>query len=252
MGDEDLQQAKRNQMQKTAKPVKQEVAKAPVKKKEKEEFPEENKEIEAQEAKIMHEDKKKAEKTVILEREYIVPLRKEWRKVPEYKRANKAVKALKEFIAQHMQVYDRDLRKIKVDILLNNEMRYRGMRKPPARIKVKALKNDDGTVTVKLVDYPKHIEFQLAREAKKEAEKSKKEDSKKMAQALAAAKAEKEAKASTDVPKGKEETAKDKDTKEKEVASKEATQAMEKSQAKVAKHTSTKKAPVVQRKALQK
>jgi len=259
MGDEDLQQAKRNKVQKSTKPVKQDVAKAPEapkggpsKKGQKEDpkIQEENKEIEKAEAKITHADDKKTEKKVILEREYIVPLRKEFRKVPEYKRANKATKALKEFIAKHMKVYDRDLRKIKIDILLNNEIRFRGMRKPLAKIKVKALKNDDGTVNVKLVNIPKHIKFELAREAKKQVEKSKKEESKKLQQALAAAKAEKEAK-KTEGEK-KEDNKKDKDTKEKEIASKEATQAMEKSQAKAAKHTSTKKAPIVQRKALAK
>ena len=55
----------------------------------------------------------------ILEREYIVPLRKGWLKVPDYKRANKAVKTLKEFLVKHMKVYDRDLRKIKIEIDLN-------------------------------------------------------------------------------------------------------------------------------------
>ena len=101
------------------------------------------------------------------EREYIVPLRKGWLKVPSYKRGNKAVKTLKEFIARHMKVYDRDLRKIKVEVDLNNEIRFRGMTKPPAKIKVKAKKFDDGNVSVELVDLPKHIEFKRKREEKK-------------------------------------------------------------------------------------
>mgnify|MGYP001109121260 FL=1 len=101
------------------------------------------------------------------EREYIVPLRKGWLKVPPYKRGNKAVKTLKEFIARHMKVYDRDLRKIKVEVDLNNEIRFRGMTKPPAKIKVKAKKLDNDTVSVELVDLPKHIEFKRMREKKK-------------------------------------------------------------------------------------
>ena len=101
------------------------------------------------------------------EREYIVPLRKGWLKVPPYKRGNKAVKTLKEFIARHMKVYDRDLRKIKVEVDLNNEIRFRGMTKPPAKIKVKAKKFDNDTVSVELVDLPKHIEFKRMREKKK-------------------------------------------------------------------------------------
>src|SRR3989344_5780857 len=99
------------------------------------------------------------EPKVVLEREYIVPLRKGWLKVPKYKRANKAVKTLKEFIARHMKLYDDDLRNIKIDIDLNNEIRFRGMKKPPAKIKVKAKKFEDGIVNVELVNIPAHIKF---------------------------------------------------------------------------------------------
>ena len=103
--------------------------------------------------------KKEIEPKVILEREYIVPLRKGWLKVPKYKRANKAVKTLKEFIARHMKVYDRDLRKIKVEIDLNNEIRFRGMKKPLAKIKVKAKKYDNEIVRVELANIPVNIRF---------------------------------------------------------------------------------------------
>lgn len=115
--------------------------------------------------------KKVQESKLMLEREYIVPLRKGWLKVPKYKRTNKAVKTLKEFIARHMKVYDKDLRKIKIDIILNNEIRFRGIKKPPSRIKVRAKKFEDNTVRVELVEVPKHIEFARLREIKKEIEK---------------------------------------------------------------------------------
>ena len=36
-------------------------------------------------------------------RTYTVPLRKEWLKVPKYKRAKKAVTALKQFLVKHMK-----------------------------------------------------------------------------------------------------------------------------------------------------
>ena len=54
---------------------------------------------------------KEKEPKVELEREYIVPLRKEFKKVPEFRRAKRALKALKQFIARHMRVEDRDLRR---------------------------------------------------------------------------------------------------------------------------------------------
>ena len=111
---------------------------------------------------------KKQEPKIILEREYIVPLRKGWLKVPKYKRANKAVKTLKEFLARHMKIYDNDLRRIKLDVILNNEIRFRGMKNPPAKLKIKAKKFDDGIVRVELVKLPKHIEFMRLREKRRE------------------------------------------------------------------------------------
>jgi large subunit ribosomal protein L31e len=186
---------------------------------------------------------------IIIEREYIVPLRREWLKVAEFKRANKAVKALKQFLVQHMKVYDRDLRKIRVDILLNNEIRFRGMRKPPASIRVKAIKYEDGFVDAKLVDIPKHIEFQLAREARRQVEalnKGKVEEKKDAAEEI-----KKEQEAEKKEGKVNE---KAREIKEKEESSKEAELKIEKESAKLAKHTteSHQKAPVIQRKSLKK
>jgi len=185
---------------------------------------------------------------IIIEREYIVPLRREWLKVAEFKRANKAVKALKQFLARHMKVYDRDLRKIRVDILLNNEIRFRGMRKPPASIKVKAIKYDDGFVDAKLVNIPKHIEFQIAREAKRKLEslKTGKTEEKKE---VAKEEIKKEQEAEKKEGKVDEKV---KEIKEKEESSKEAEMKLEKESAKLAKHTteSHQKAPIIQRKAL--
>lgn len=186
---------------------------------------------------------KEKEPRIELEREYVVPLRREWLKVPEYKRANKALKGLKQFIARHMKIYDRDLRKVKVDIILNNELRWRGMRKPPAKIKVKAKKFDNGIVRVELVEIPKHIKFELARKEKKEAEMSKKKKEKE-----AEKKAVEEAAKKEDEAEKTEEEKKDEE--EKKEAVKEAGKAMAKQQAKQMKHATKGKDVRVQRKAL--
>lgn len=174
------------------------------------------------------------ERKVILEREYIVPLREEWLKAPRYKRGKKALKTLKSFIAKHMKVYDRDLDKIKVDIILNNEVLFRGVKKPLGKVKVKAIKYDDGIVVVKLVNLPKHIEFELARKARQEVEK--------LTEAKTEEKPVKE-------EEKKEET---EDAKEKKESSKLETEQFEKSKAKEAEHTSktSGEAPKIQRKAL--
>ena len=130
-------------------------------------------------------------------------------------------------------MYDKDLNKVKVDIYLNNEIRFRGMKKPLHKVKVKAIKYENGEVAVKLVDLPKHIEFEIARKARKQAEALK-----------TASEAPKE-----NVEEKKEET---KDTKEKEESRKEAMQAEEKMHAKEEKHTSktSVETPRVQRKVL--
>ena len=83
---------------------------------------------------------KNKEDKMILEREYVVPLRRKWQNTPGYKRVPKAVKALKEFIAKHMKIYDRDLDKVKLDRYLNEEMWMRSIRKPLAKVKIKAKK----------------------------------------------------------------------------------------------------------------
>jgi large subunit ribosomal protein L31e len=90
--------------------------------------------------------KKKEEKSeVVLERVYNVPLRKEWLKAPKYKRAKKAVKALKEFIAKHMKSDD-----VKVGKFANLEIWKHGIKNPPHHIKVKAVKDNKGSVKVEL------------------------------------------------------------------------------------------------------
>ncbi|VVB78281.1 Ribosomal protein L31e [uncultured archaeon] len=162
---------------------------------------------------------KKSEPKLILEREYIVPLRREWLKVGMHKRANRAVKELKKFIAKHMKLYDRDLRQVKIDQILNNEIRFRGMKKPPAKIKVLAKKYDNNIVKVELVDIPNHVKFARLRE-----EKIKKETPK------AEVKEEKK------VEKQETDESKQKEAKDKEEASKEETMKISKEQAREQKH----------------
>ncbi|MDH3352878.1 MAG: 50S ribosomal protein L31e [Nanoarchaeota archaeon] len=113
--------------------------------------------------------KAKTEEKVELEREYVVPLKKGVLNVPHYRRAKKAIRVLKEFIVQHMKVRDRDLRKVKIDIHLNNELWFRGIKKPANKIKVKAKKIGE-IVYVELAEIPETRKFIMAREARKKAE----------------------------------------------------------------------------------
>jgi large subunit ribosomal protein L31e len=100
-----------------------------------------------------------------IEREYVIPLRKEWMKVPRYRKTNKAVKAVKEFLVRHMKIRDGDLNKIKVDRYVNELLWMRGVKNPPSKIKIKAIKEGD-IVRVELVDMPANIKFKKLREEK--------------------------------------------------------------------------------------
>jgi len=109
---------------------------------------------------------KKQEAKTELEREYTIPLRREWRKVANYRRAGRAAKAIKKFIARHMKVPERDTTKVKLDIYLNQELWFRGRKKPPAKIKVKAKKEGE-LVKVELVEMHPSIKFAKARHEKR-------------------------------------------------------------------------------------
>ena len=120
-----------------------------------------------------------------IEREYTIPLRREFLKVPGYRRAGRAAKAIKQFIAKHMKVPERDIGKVKMDIYLNSEIWFRGKVNPPSRIRVKAIKEGD-IIKVTLAETPEHIKFakikhekfhrEAAKEEKKEEVAEKKEE----------------------------------------------------------------------------
>jgi len=112
-----------------------------------------------------------------LEREYVIPLRRHWLRVPQYERTGKAIKAIKKFIAKHMKVSERDVDKVKLDMYMNNEIWFRGRRHPPAKVKVRAVKEGD-IVKVQLVELPEHVKFLKAKHEKIHKLPEKKEEKK--------------------------------------------------------------------------
>jgi len=119
---------------------------------------------------------------MVLEREYNVPLRREYMKAPKHKRANKATKALREFLAKHMKA---DIENVKISKWINQQIWNRGMKKPPHHLKVKVIKDDKGMVTAELVVLPqkaisekKQEEEKKGTEEKKKAEKEEKKEEK--------------------------------------------------------------------------
>jgi large subunit ribosomal protein L31e len=113
------------------------------------------------------------EEKIELERVYIVPLRKGFLKVPQYKRAKKAVKTLKEFLAKHMKVENRDLNNVKIDIYLNNEIWFKGIKKPLSKVKVKA-KKINGIVYAELEDISDYVKWTKQKNDKKKTKVNKK------------------------------------------------------------------------------
>jgi len=170
-------------------------------------------------------------------REYIIPLRERCRSVPRYKKTNKAVRTVKEFLVQHMKIRDRDLDKVKVDTYLNEFLWNRGIRHPPHKVKVRATKEGD-IVRAELAEMPKKLEQKKARAQKIE-----------MAGKEIADKKKAEAKKAEEKPVEEKKV----EEKEKKAATVEAGKEMEKEAAKQMKQTAKKQeiVPTTLRRSLQ-
>jgi len=78
------------------------------------------------------------------ERIFIIPLRAA-RAAPRTKRAPRAIKAVREYVKRHLKP-DR----IFIDDVVNEAIWARGREHPPPRIRVKAIKFEDGSAVVSL------------------------------------------------------------------------------------------------------
>ncbi|RLG22546.1 50S ribosomal protein L31e [Methanosarcinales archaeon] len=81
------------------------------------------------------------------ERIYTIPLRAA-KRAPRWKRANRAIKEVYIFLSRHTKT---DPEMIKLDKSINEKIWERGIQKPPSRIRVRAVKLEDGTVEAELV-----------------------------------------------------------------------------------------------------
>jgi len=93
--------------------------------------------------------KDKKESKIVLERIYNIPLRKKYMLVPLWRRTDRAVSAVREFIAKNMKSSNVLLGKY-----LNMELWKHGMRNPPHHIKVICKKDEEGKVMAELVGAP--------------------------------------------------------------------------------------------------
>ncbi len=83
-----------------------------------------------------------------MEREYVIPLRREFQKAPRYKKASKSIRAIKEFVSKHMKTD-----KVVIGKYLNQEIWKNGPKNPPSKVSVKVVKEED-KVRVELVGAP--------------------------------------------------------------------------------------------------
>ncbi|NLU45507.1 MAG: 50S ribosomal protein L31e [Euryarchaeota archaeon] len=83
-----------------------------------------------------------------MDRIMVIPLRKT-KQAPRTKRAARAIKEIREFVMRHMKV---DEEHVWIDASLNERVWENGIRNPPSRVTVRAVKFDDGLVEVSLAE----------------------------------------------------------------------------------------------------
>jgi len=132
---------------------------------EKEEVPEEEIEEAAEEEEItevkeeeeVEKGKKELEEEEIVEeRFYTIPLRKAWI-YPRKKRAPKAMRIVKSFVRKHMKLRtevegEEEAEKLVISDEVNEKIWGRGIEKPPRKIRVRAVKDKEGVITVHLAE----------------------------------------------------------------------------------------------------
>jgi large subunit ribosomal protein L31e len=110
-----------------------------------------------------------------LERTYTIPLRREYLKAPKWKRTNRAVSAVKNFLVKHLKSDNVNLGKT-----LNDNLWKHGIRNPPHKVKVSVTKDSEGVVRAELfgakVDKPAKKTVKLDAKVTEKSIEQKKED----------------------------------------------------------------------------
>ncbi|MBN1175890.1 60S ribosomal protein L31 [Candidatus Woesearchaeota archaeon] len=90
-----------------------------------------------------------------MKRSYTVPLRTKFANTPRYKRTNKAVRVLKEFLVKHMKSDN-----VKIGPKLNETLWQDGIKNPPGKVKIVATKDDTGMVRAEL-EGVEYVDFKV-------------------------------------------------------------------------------------------
>ncbi len=96
------------------------------------------------------------EEEIVEEKIYTIPLGRAWIS-PRKKRAPRATRILKKFINRHMKIKTgaeegEETERLVVSNQVNEKIWSRGIEKPPRRIRVRAVKDKEGVITVYLAE----------------------------------------------------------------------------------------------------
>ncbi len=114
---------------------------------EEEETAEEAEEIEEEE-KPAAEERREEEEDIVEERIYTVPLGRAWIG-PRRKHSPRAIRLLRGFIVRHMKA-DED--SIRITNEVNEKIWSRGIEKPPRKVRIRATRDTEGIVTVRVAE----------------------------------------------------------------------------------------------------
>jgi len=123
---------------------------------------EEAHELTAEEAEEVEKKEKREkapeEEEIVEERVYTIPLRRAWIS-PRKKRAPRAMRMVKSYIQRHMKVEteakageEEEKGRLVISNEVNEKLWNRGIEKPPRNIRVRAVKDKEGTVTLYLAE----------------------------------------------------------------------------------------------------
>jgi len=100
-------------------------------------------------------EKEEVEEEIIEERVYTIPLSRAWISPPK-KRAPRAIRIIKSFITKHMKIKTEATEEEAERLVVSNEVNEKiwscGIKNPPRNIRVRAVKDKEGTVTLHLAE----------------------------------------------------------------------------------------------------
>ena len=102
-------------------------------------------------------EKKPKEEEIVEERIYTIPLRRAWI-APRKKRTPRAMRIVRSFVQRHMKVEtevkgeEEEEGRLVISNEVNEKLWSRGIEKPPRNIRVRAVKDKEGVVTLYLAE----------------------------------------------------------------------------------------------------